>query len=86
MAEQRKSGGRSRRRKSLIPVQRHCFFCTNHIDEPDYKDTELLGRFISSFKKIAPRRRSGLCAGHQRKMAIAVKRSREMALLPYIPE
>ena len=77
---------RTRRKSRIIPEQRHCFFCTHHIEEPDYKDVQLLGRFVSSYKKIAPRRRSGVCAMHQRKLRTAIKRARHMALMPYIPE
>ncbi|MFH1098389.1 MAG: 30S ribosomal protein S18 [Candidatus Uhrbacteria bacterium] len=74
------------RREQTKTTQRHCFFCVHHIEEPDYKDTALLGRFISSYKKIAPRRRSGVCAMHQRQLANAIKRARQMALMPYTPE
>ena len=69
-----------------MPEQRHCFFCIHHVEEPDYKDVQLLGRFVSSYKKIAPTRRSGVCTSHQRKLKIAIKRARVMALMPYIPE
>lgn len=79
------SSPRSRVRRTARAPQ-HCFFCTHHIDEPDYKDVQLLERFISSYKKIAPRRRSGVCAMHQRKLATAIKRARQMALMPYVPE
>lgn len=75
-----------RRRETTRPTQRHCFFCIHHVEELDYKDAQLLGRFVSSYKKIAPRRRSGVCASHQRKLRTAIKRAREMALMPYIPE
>ena len=60
-----------------------CFFCVNMYKEVDYKDPQLLRRFISSYAKIAPRRRSGVCATHQRKLATAIKRARVMALLPF---
>ena len=62
-----------------------CYFCVNNLKKADYKDVALLRRFISSFMKIAPKRRSGLCSMHQRKVAIAIKRAREMSLLPYLP-
>jgi small subunit ribosomal protein S18 len=64
----------------------HCYFCQNNIKDIDYKDTELLRRFISTSVKILPRRRSGLCAKHQRKIARAIKRARIMALLPFVRE
>lgn len=62
---------------------RDCHFCKNAINDIDYKDINLLKRFISSYGKIAPRKRSGSCAKHQRKLAHAIKRARIMALLPF---
>ena len=64
--------------------EKKCYFCTNNYTEIDYKDAQLLRRFTSSYGKIAPRRRSGVCATHQRKLAMAIKRARVMALLPYV--
>ena len=64
--------------------EKQCYFCINGINEIDYKDAQVLRRFISSYAKIAPQRRSGLCAKHQRKVAQAVKRARYMSLLPYV--
>lgn len=61
-----------------------CFFCVNNVKEIDYKEAQILRRFISSYGKIAPRKRSGLCAKHQRKIATAIKRARIMALLPFV--
>ncbi|MBI2055769.1 MAG: 30S ribosomal protein S18 [Candidatus Sungbacteria bacterium] len=63
--------------------QKQCFFCTNNRNIIDYKDAELLKKFMSSNAKIYPRRKSGLCALHQRRVAIAVKRARFLALVPY---
>ncbi len=63
-----------------------CYLCVNHIDEIDYKNTQLLRRFISSYMKIAPRRRSGLCALHQRKVAKAIKQARIAGLIPFVPK
>ncbi|MFZ5364739.1 MAG: 30S ribosomal protein S18 [Patescibacteria group bacterium] len=60
-----------------------CYLCVNNLSGIDYKDAQTLQKFISSYGKIAPRRRSGLCAKHQRKVAEAVKRARVMALLPF---
>lgn len=65
-------------------LARMCYFCTNNIKEIDYKDTETLKRFISSYGKIVPRKRNGVCAKHQRKLAMAIKRARTIALLPFI--
>jgi small subunit ribosomal protein S18 len=63
-----------------------CYFTKNKIKHIDYKDVELLKRFISPSGKITPRRISGTCAKHQRQLAIAIKRARYMALLPYIAD
>lgn len=60
-----------------------CYFCINKYTEVDYKDPQLLRRFMSSYAKIAPQRRSGLCSTHQRKLASAVKRARIMAIVPF---
>jgi len=63
-----------------------CFYCTNPEAVIDYKDITNLRRFVSSYMKIAPRRRSGLCAMHQRKVANAIKRSRQAGLMAYTPK
>jgi len=61
-----------------------CYFTKNNITYIDYKDTELLKKFISANGKIIPRRVTGTCAKYQRMLAIAIKRARQMALLPYV--
>lgn len=69
------------------PVQlkeRSCYFCTHAIDDVDYKDLRLIQRFITSYGKIVPRRRSGSCMAHQRSISQAIKRARIMALLPFV--
>lgn len=63
--------------------QKQCFFCTNNRNVIDYKDGEMLRKFMSAQGKIYPRRKSGLCASHQRRVALAIKRARFMALVPY---
>jgi small subunit ribosomal protein S18 len=65
------------------PRRKVCTFCIKG-EEVDYKDIAKLSRFISDKGKILPRRNTGLCAKHQRQLAIAIKRAREMALLPYL--
>src|ERR1700733_3806837 len=60
-----------------------CIFCKDRIDHIDYKDMNLLRKFMSDRGKIRARRVSGNCAQHQRKVAMAIKTSRELALLPY---
>lgn len=65
------------------PKRKVCEFCKNKVEYVDYKDTALLRRFISDRGKIRARRVSGNCRQHQSDVAVAVKNSREMALLPY---
>ena len=61
-----------------------CIFCQDKVNEIDYKDIAKLRKFISERAKILPRRVSGTCALHQRQLTIAIKRARQMALLPYV--
>lgn len=63
--------------------RKYCYFCKEHIDEVDYKDYNLLRRFMSERAKIRSRRTTGACRRHQRQIAVAIKRAREIALLPY---
>ncbi|MFA5107550.1 MAG: 30S ribosomal protein S18 [Patescibacteria group bacterium] len=62
--------------------EKTCHFCAHGYSEIDYKDVQTLQRFISSYAKILPRKRTGTCAKHQRKLATAVKRARQVSLLP----
>lgn len=64
-------------------TEKQCHFCANNINEVDYKDAEMLRRFIGSYMKILPRKKTGTCSWHQRKLAAAIKRARVMALLPF---
>ncbi|MBC7194313.1 MAG: 30S ribosomal protein S18 [Caldisericia bacterium] len=66
------------------PGKKVCYFCKNRVQEIDYKDYELLRKFMTPRGKILPRRNTGTCAKHQRQLARAIKRAREMALLPYV--
>lgn len=61
-----------------------CYFCTNKIEDIDYKDVKTLQRYVSERGKILPRRVTGACAKHQRKVALQVKRARAVALMPYV--
>ena len=69
--------------KNLLNKDRYCYFCVNTAKDIDYKQWQILQRFTSSYGKIVPRRKSGVCHKHQRKLATAIKRSRFMALLPF---
>jgi small subunit ribosomal protein S18 len=71
--------GRGKRRKV-------CYFTANNITYIDYKQVDLLKRFVSERGKILPRRVTGTCAKYQRQLTVAIKRARQMALLPYTTE
>ena len=66
--------------------RRNCYFCKDKIAEIDYKNVNQLRRYISEKGKIRSRRITGACRRHQVQVATAVKRAREMALLPYVAE
>ncbi len=66
------------------PRRKSCYFCREKIDEVDYKNANQLRRYVSEKGKIRSRRITGACRRHQRQVAVAVKRAREMALLPYV--
>ncbi len=80
---------RKERKKDAAPAlalrqrKRYCFFCKENIDDIDYKNVNVLRKYVSDKGKIRPKRSSGNCVQHQRKVAIAIKRARELALLPY---
>ncbi len=69
--------------KKKIMRRRVCRFCSDATLPIDYKDTKLLGHYITERGKIVPRRISGLCSKHQRELTLAIKRSRHIALMPY---
>lgn len=76
-----------RRFKKVIeaPINASCPFCKAKMD-PDYKNYENLAKFLSDRAKIYNKDRSGVCAKHQRRLAVEVKRARHLALLPYVPQ
>lgn len=63
---------------------KQCFFCSQNLVDIDYKDIELLRRFVSGQAKIIDPRHTGTCAKHQRRLAEAIKRARFIALLPFV--
>src|SRR4030088_1673694 len=97
MAEQRSGGGRpiagSMRptggdkaiagKKQYFRRKKLCRFCVEKIDDINYKDTRLLQAFISERGKITPRRISGVCVPHERRLAESIKQARSIALLPF---
>ena len=68
---------------NLRQRKRFCFFCKENIENIDYKNVSLLEKFISDKGKIRPKRSTGNCVQHQRKIAMAIKRARIIALMPY---
>ena len=68
----------------MRPRRKVCPFCAGKIEMVDYKNPAKLRRFISDRGKIEPRRKTGVCARHQRILAMAIKRARHLALVPYV--
>ena len=77
-----KAGGR----RGFFRRKRVCKFCVEKIDYINYKDVRLLTPFLPERGKIQPRRISGTCALHQRKLQTAIKRARQLALIPYVTD
>ena len=73
-------GPRGRKRRKV------CSFCVDKVQQIDYKDTAKLRRYISERGKILPCRTTGTCAMHQRQLTVAIKRARQIALLPYVAD
>ena len=75
-----------RRDRGRRPRRKVCTFCVDKVEHIDYKDVAKLRRFITERGKILPRRISGNCAKHQRQVRVAIKRARNIALLPFTAE
>lgn len=75
---------RRERSRKFVVKPKFCPFCVDK-STIDYKDISKLRKFVSERGKIEPRRRTGVCAKHQRRLALAIKRARFLALLPYTP-
>ena len=73
-------------KKQRMGGRKVCYVTKNNITYIDYKNVELLKRFISANGKITPRRVTGTSAKYQRQLAVAIKRARQMALLPYVKD
>ena len=73
-------------KKQFFRRKKLCRFCVDKIDDINYKDVKLIGPFVPERGKILPRRISGTCAKHQRKLQTAIKRARQIALIPYVTE
>ena len=94
---QGRSGGRGRgdkktadkqqgQRRPMFRRRKVCKFCADKIDDINYKDVKLLASFVPERAKVLPRRISGTCAKHQRKLRVAIMRARVLALLPYLAD
>ncbi len=79
--EERRRGARGRYGRPKV-----CAFCTDQVKHIDYKNHDMLRRFMTERGKIRPRRQTGTCAKHQRALARAIKRARHLALVPYTGE
>ena len=73
-------------RRPMFRRRKVCKFCADKIDDINYKDAKLLSPFVPERGKILPRRISGTCAMHQRKLQTAIKRARQIALVPYVTD
>ena len=78
--------GKDGARRPMFRRRKVCRFCAEKIDDINYKDTKLLMSFVPERAKIVPRRISGTCALHQRKLRTAIMRARQLALIPYTAE
>ncbi len=79
-------GGRREKRRRYVPKRKVCPFCVDKSRKIDYKESDMLRRFISDRGKMESRHRTGVCAKHQRLLSTALKRARYLALLPYTVE
>jgi small subunit ribosomal protein S18 len=76
---------RTKKQQPENDAPKQCYFCTHGINAIDYKEVRLLQKFVSPYAKIFARRRTGTCMKHQRKLSLAVKRARFLALIAYVP-
>ena len=80
------AAGKDGQRRPMFRRRKVCKFCAEKIDDINYKDSKLLMPFVPERAKILPRRISGTCAMHQRKLRIAIMRARQLALIPFTAE
>ena len=79
-------GAKEQGKRYFFRRRKVCKFCADKIDYVDYKDVKLLSSFVPERGKVLPRRMFGTCAEHQRKLTLAIKRARNIALLPFAAE
>ena len=82
MAKKDKKRRRRIIKEEIVPV--NCPFCKSKTS-PDYKDVETLSKYVSDRAKVLGKARTGICAKHQRRISVAIKRARHLGLLPYTP-
>lgn len=80
----KKKDTKKRRRIIEVVVPRNCPFCKNNTN-PDYKDVDMLSKYLNDRAKIQGKSRTGICSKHQRRLGVAIKRARHLAILPFIP-
>ncbi len=86
MMAREKRRDRSSSRRYFLPRKKVCRFCEKDMRDIDYKTVDILKRYVADRGKIAPRRLTGTCSYHQRKLSLAIKRARLLALLPFIED
>ena len=84
--DDKKGDGKQGQRRGLFRRRKVCKFCADKIDDINYKDVRMLMPFVPERAKVLPRRISGTCALHQRKLRTAIMRARQLALIPYTTE
>jgi len=80
------AAGKEQGKRYFFRRRKVCKFCADKIDYIDYKDVKLISAFVPERGKVLPRRMFGTCAEHQRKLSLAIKRARHIALLPFAAE
>jgi small subunit ribosomal protein S18 len=86
MPYNKEAGAAPMRRRPMHRRRKVCVFCSDSNQVIDYKDVNLLKKYVSERGKILPRRITGNCAKHQRELTVAIKRARQVALMPYVNE
>ncbi|MCR5103712.1 MAG: 30S ribosomal protein S18 [Eubacterium sp.] len=86
MPYNKEAGAAPMRRRPIHRRKKVCVFCSDTNQVIDYKDVNLLKKYVSERGKILPRRITGNCAKHQRELTVAIKRARQVALIPYVNE
>ena len=70
--------------KNFSTPEKKCYLCVNGLEDIDFKDPQVLRKFMSSYSRILPSKRTKVCSKHQRKIAMAIKRARFLAIIPFV--